>query len=73
MPAKTACTYKTDSFDKTGLTLEVTYSDGSKETKTDTSKIKNSGCSPKQTGEQTLTIEYEDCTATFNVSLSLVR
>lgn len=70
LPSKTAYTYKTDSLDLSGLALTVTYSDGSTETITDTSKMKVSGFDNKKVGTQTVTVEYEDITATFDVTVS---
>ena len=70
LPEKTAYNYKFGSLDLTGLSLTVTYSDGSTETVTDTSKMNVTGFDSSKTGEQTVTVEYEDATASFNVTVS---
>ncbi len=70
LPEKTAYNYKFGSLDLTGLSLTVTYSDGSTETVTDTSKMNVTGFDSSKTGEQTVTVEYEGATASFNVTVS---
>lgn len=72
LPAKTAYTYKLDSLDLSGLALTVTYSDGTTETVTDTSAMKVSGFDNTKTGSQTVTVEYEGKTATFEVTVTYV-
>ena len=51
-----------------GLTVEATYSDGSTFVVTVTSDMV-SGFDSSVAGTQTLTVTYEDCTATFNVEV----
>lgn len=70
LPTKTLYTYKMDSLDLSGLALTVTYSDGTTETVTDTSKMKVTGFDNSKTGEQTVTVEYEGATAKFDVTVS---
>lgn len=70
LPSKTAYTYRNDSLDLSGLALTVTYSDGTTETVTDTSKMKVTGFDNSKTGEQTVTVEYEGVTAEFDVTVS---
>lgn len=69
LPDKTEYTYKTENLDITGLVLEVTYSNGAKETVTDTSQMNVTGFNNKQAGTQTLNVEYCGEYATFNVSV----
>lgn len=69
LPTKTSYTYKMDSLDLSGLALTVTYSDGTTENVTDTSKMKVTGFDNSKTGEQTVTVEYEGFTAEFNVNV----
>lgn len=70
LPSKTSYTYKSDNLDLSGFALTATYSDGTTETITDTSKMKVSGFDNKKVGTQTVTVEYEDTTATFDVTVS---
>ena len=60
---------KGSSFDVTGLTFMVTYSDLSTETIVATSDMV-SGFSSSSTGTKTLTLTYLGCTATFTVNVS---
>ena len=69
LPAKLSYNYK-DSLDISGLELEVTDENGNKKTVSDTSKMKVSGYNPKKVGTQTVTVEYEGATVTFNVTVS---
>lgn len=69
LPAKTSYIYKMDNLDLSGLALTVTYSDGTTENVTDTSKMKVTGFDNSKTGEQTVTVEYEGLTAEFNVNV----
>ncbi|MBQ7838277.1 MAG: leucine-rich repeat protein [Clostridia bacterium] len=69
LPSKTAYTYRNDSLDLSGLALTVTYSDGTTETVTDTSKMKVTGFDNSKTGKQTVTVEYEGLTAEFSVNV----
>ena len=68
--AKTSYIYRMDNLDLSGLVLTVTYSDGTTETVTDTSKMKVTGFDNSKTGEQTVTVEYEGATAKFDVTVS---
>lgn len=70
LPSKNAYTYRNDSLDLSGLALTVTYSDGTTETVTDTSKMKVTGFDNSKTGTQTVTVEYEGATSKFNVTVS---
>lgn len=56
-------------LDLIGLVIEVTYSDGVKETKTDISDVVISEFSTDEAGVQTITVEYKDCTDTFEVEV----
>ena len=69
LPAKLTYNYK-DTLDISGLELEVTDENGNKKTVSDTSKMNVSGYNPKKIGTQTVTVEYEGATVTFNVSVS---
>lgn len=69
LPAKTSYFYK-ESLDISGLELEIFAENGEKKTVTDTSKMKVTGFNPKKTGTQTLTVEYDGASATFNVNVS---
>ena len=69
LPAKLTYNYK-DTLDISGLELEVTDESGNKKTVSDTSKMNVSGYNPKKIGTQTVTVEYEGATVTFNVSVS---
>ncbi len=69
LPAKTSYTYKMDNLDLSGLALTVTYSDGTTETVTDTSKMKVTGFDNSKTGEQNVAVEYEGFTAEFSVNV----
>ncbi len=69
LPAKTNYYYK-ESLDISGLELEITAENGEKKTVTDTSKMKVTGFNPKKIGSQTLTVEYDGTSATFNVTVS---
>lgn len=72
-PAKTNYTYKSgEALSLEGIELEVTYSDGKKETVTDTSQITASGFSANKEGTQTITVEYKGFKANFNVTVSYV-
>lgn len=70
LPSKTSYTYKKENLDLSGLALTVTYSDGTTETVTDTSKMKVTGFDNSKTGTQTVTVEYEGETASFDVAVS---
>lgn len=72
-PAKTSYTYKSgESLSLDGIELEVVYSDGSKETVTDTSAMTASGFSDKEEGNQTVSVEYKGYRAEFTVTVSYV-
>ena len=60
-------TYKGDLSD---LALTVTYTDGTTETVTDTSKMKITGFDSTKIGSQTVTVEYEGRTNNFEVTVS---
>ncbi len=70
LPSKTSYTYKNGNLDLSGLALTLTYSDGTTETVTDTSKMKVTGFDNSKTGSQTITVEYEDATASFDITVS---
>ncbi len=70
LPAKTSYTYKSDNLDISGLALTVMYSDGTKETVTNTSTMKVTGFDNSKIGTQTVTVEYEGASTTFNVTVS---
>lgn len=70
LPSKTSYTYKSGNLDLSGIALTVTYSDGTTETVTDTSKMKVTGFDNKTVGTQTVTVEYEGATASFDVTIS---
>lgn len=59
--------YKGDLSD---LALTVTYTDGTTETVTDTSKMKITGFDSTKIGTQTVTVEYEGRTNNFEVTVS---
>lgn len=69
-PAKVSYTYKIDTPDLSGLALTVTYPDGTTETVTDTSKMKVTGFDNTKAGTQTVTVEYEGATTSFDVTVS---
>ncbi len=69
-PTKLNYTYKNDSFDLTGLTLEVSYSDGTKEVVSDLSDVKITGFDNTKTGTQTVSVEYAGEKAELNVTVS---
>lgn len=69
-PAKASYTYRIENLDLSGLALTVTYSDGTTETVTDTSKMKVTGFDNTKAGTQTVTVEYEGLTASFDVTVS---
>ena len=66
MPTKTKYNVG-DSFNQSGLTLTATYSNGS--TKTITSGFTCSGFSSATEGTKTITVTYEEKTATFTVTV----
>ena len=70
LPAKTSYIYRMDNLDLAGIALTVTYSDGTTEAVTDTSKMTISGFDGKKVGAQTVTVEYEGATAEFDVTVS---
>ena len=72
-PEKTVYTYKVDeNLNLSGLALEVTYSDGSVVTVTDTSLMSVSGYSSTTAGEQTVTVEYEGFTVQYQIKVEYV-
>ena len=56
--------------DLTGLILEITYSDGTKETITDTSEIAVKGFDTISVGSKIVTLEYSGVSAQFAVNVS---
>lgn len=67
LPSKLGYNYK-ETINTSGMSLTVTYSDGSQETVTSGFTV-----SPKtlnKTGVQEITVTYEGCTDTFDVSVS---
>ncbi|MBQ3007550.1 MAG: leucine-rich repeat protein [Clostridia bacterium] len=70
LPSTTSYTYRIENLDLSGLALTVTYSDGTTETVTDTSKMKVTGFDNTKAGTQTVTVEYEGLTASFDVTVS---
>ena len=70
LPSKTSYTYKSGNLDLSGIALTVTYSDGTTETVTDTSKMNVSGFDNSKTGKQAITVEYEGATTSFDVTVS---
>lgn len=67
-PSKIEYTYKTDSeLDVSGLVIEIVYSDSTRETVTDLSKVNVSGYDSGKAGEQRITVEYDGFTAQFSV------
>ena len=58
MPNKTTYIYKIDKFDKTGMSITVNYSDGSKDVITETSQFTVSAIQPKK-GKQLLEVNYQ--------------
>ncbi len=72
-PVKTSYTYKIDTkADLTGMIIEITYSDGSKENITDTTKLEVKDFDTKSTGTKTVTVEYEGLTVQYNITVSYV-
>lgn len=66
MPDKTAY-YTGESLDTTGLSLDVTYIDGTQETVTEGFKVE--GFRSATTGDCTLTVRFHDTTTSFTVSI----
>lgn len=72
-PQKTVYTYKVDeNINLSGLALEVTYSDGSVVTVSDTSLMSVTGYSSTTAGDQTVTVEYEGFTVQYGVRVEYV-
>ena len=69
-PTKINFIYKKENLDLTGLTLEVKYSDGTKEILNDLSEVKVIGFDNTKTGTQTVTVEYAGETVEFDVVIS---
>lgn len=69
-PTKINFIYKKENLDLTGLTLEVKYSDGTKEILNDLSEVKVKGFDNTKTGTQTVTVEYARETVEFDVVIS---
>ena len=73
LPEKVNYTYKVDSdIDLDGLTLEVTYSDGSTVVVSDVSMMRASGYSASTAGEQIITVEYEGFAVEYTVNVEYV-
>ncbi len=67
-PSKITYTYKTDAgIDLSGLVLELTYSDGSKKTVTQSNGITVSGFNSGSVGEQQIALSYEGFTASYSI------
>lgn len=58
--------------DLTGMIIEITYSDGSKEHITDASKLEVKGFDTKLTGLKAVTVEYEVLTVQYYITVSYV-
>lgn len=58
-----------DELDLTGLVLNVVYSDGSSADVSDISAMVASGYDMSQTGDQTVTVEYEGKTVAYSISV----
>lgn len=69
LPSKLSYNYK-DGLDLSGLELETVDENGNKKTVSDTSKMKASGYNPKKIGTQTVTVEYDGTSVSFNVTVS---
>lgn len=70
-PDKTDYTYKSgESLDLSGIELEAVYSDGTKQTVTDTSKITARNFSTAAVGEHSVELEYAGCTAQLDITVS---
>lgn len=70
MPMKLDYIYKSENLDLTGLTLEISYSDGTKEILSDLSEVNVTGFDNTKTGKQTVTVEYEGEKAKFDITVS---
>lgn len=72
MLPKTEYTYRINrSIDKTGMNLLVHYTDGTQENITDTSKIICNGLDPLKTGMQKITVQYENATTSYDITVRL--
>ena len=69
MPIKLDYIYKSENLDLTGLTLEISYSNGTKEILNDLSEVKVTGFDNAKTGTQTVTVEYAGEKAELNVTV----
>ena len=67
-PKKVSYYYK-EKTDISGITLNIRYSDGSSETITDTDKMTFSGLTTSSVGTKTVTVTYEDVSASFNITV----
>ena len=70
LPTKLEFIYKTDTLDLSGLTLEISYSDGTKEILNDLSEVKVTGFDNAKTGTQTVTVEYEGEMVKFDITVT---
>lgn len=68
LPAKTVYAYGED-IDLTGIRVIYTDSKGEEKTVTDTDCLTVSGFNSKETGKQTVTVKYGDCSDTFEVKV----
>lgn len=69
LPSKTSYYYR-ENINLSGIELEVMNSDGTLEKVTDTSKMTVSGYDYSKVGTQTVTVEYEGNTVSFDVTVS---
>lgn len=67
-PNKTEYIYKNESFDKSGMSIQVKYTDGSTEIISDTSAF-NVSSIPNKKGNHSLVVEYEGFETTVNVTV----
>lgn len=70
MPVKTNYKYKMETLDLSGMEISVTYQDGTKETITATDDLTVTGFDNTKVGTQTVTVEYKDGKATFDVEVT---
>ena len=68
MPNKTTYIYKKEKFDKSGMTLTVYYSDGSRDVISDTSQFSVSEIQPKK-GKQTLEVNYQGLKTSVDITV----
>lgn len=68
MPNQTVYYYKLDSFDKSGMSIRVNYSDGSTEIIKDGSKFSVSSI-PQKRGDHSLTVDYNGVKTNLNITV----